>query len=66
MVAGMTNEPKFEPCAAALEPLIETEREDDGRWIASVPTMPGMMAYGETERLAIANVVALANSISCR
>lgn len=26
---------------------IELEREDDGRWIAEVPELPGVMAYGE-------------------
>jgi predicted RNase H-like HicB family nuclease len=25
---------------------IEFEQEDDGRWIAEVPTLPGVMAYG--------------------
>lgn len=38
----------------------ETELEDDGRWIAEVPELPGVMAYGKTERLAIANAEALA------
>lgn len=27
---------------------IETEREDDGRWIAEIATLPGVMAYGAT------------------
>jgi predicted RNase H-like HicB family nuclease len=26
---------------------IEVDREDDGRWIAEVPDLPGVMAYGE-------------------
>ena len=25
---------------------IELEREDDGRWIAEVPALAGVMAYG--------------------
>lgn len=27
---------------------IETELEDDGRWIAEVPQLPGVLAYGTT------------------
>jgi predicted RNase H-like HicB family nuclease len=27
---------------------IETEREDDGRWLAEVPELPGVLAYGAT------------------
>jgi hypothetical protein len=26
---------------------IEIEREDDGRWIAEVPDLPGVMVYGQ-------------------
>jgi hypothetical protein len=25
---------------------IEFEREEDGRWIAEIPVLPGVMAYG--------------------
>ena len=39
---------------------IETEREDDGRWIAEVTDIPGVMAYGSTQREAVAKVEALA------
>ncbi|MGH9452065.1 MAG: type II toxin-antitoxin system HicB family antitoxin, partial [Terriglobia bacterium] len=39
---------------------IETEREVDGRWIAEIPALPGVMAYGETKEEAIANTEALA------
>jgi hypothetical protein len=27
---------------------IEFDREDDGRWLAEIPTLPGVMAYGTT------------------
>lgn len=27
---------------------IEIKREEDGRWIAEVPDLPGVMTYGET------------------
>lgn len=39
---------------------IETEREDDGRWIADVVDLPGVMAYGATRDEAVAHVEALA------
>ncbi len=39
---------------------IESEREEDGRWIAEVPALPGVLTYGETEAQACANVKALA------
>ncbi len=38
---------------------IETEREDDGRWIAELREIPGALAYGETRDEAIARVRAL-------
>jgi predicted RNase H-like HicB family nuclease len=28
---------------------IEIEREQEGRWIAEVPELPGVLAYGKTE-----------------
>ena len=39
---------------------IETERETDGRWIAEVPELPGVLAYGATEDEAAAKAEALA------
>jgi predicted RNase H-like HicB family nuclease len=40
---------------------IEHEREEDGRWIAEVPELPGVLAYGTTadEAMAKAEVLAL-------
>lgn len=38
----------------------EIEHEDDGRWIAEIPEVPGAMAYGETEAEAKAKAYALA------
>jgi predicted RNase H-like HicB family nuclease len=43
-----------------VELKIETEREDDGRWIAEVTKMPGVMCYGESEQAAVAAAQALA------
>lgn len=39
---------------------IETEREDDGRWIAEVTELPGVLVYGQTREEAVAKVKALA------
>jgi predicted RNase H-like HicB family nuclease len=39
---------------------IEHEREDDGRWLAEVPEIPGAMAYGATANEAMAKAEALA------
>ena len=39
---------------------VESEREDDGRWIAEVPALPGVLAYGASEMEARAKVQALA------
>jgi predicted RNase H-like HicB family nuclease len=39
---------------------IEIENEDDGRWIAEIPELPGVMAYGNTRNQAIAKAEALA------
>jgi predicted RNase H-like HicB family nuclease len=39
---------------------IEFEREDDGRWIADIPALPGVMCYGATREAAKAAVEALA------
>jgi predicted RNase H-like HicB family nuclease len=39
---------------------IELEREEDGRWIAEAPELPGVMAYGDSEQEARAKVSALA------
>ena len=39
---------------------VEMEREDDGRWIAEVLDLPGVMAYGVTKNEALASAQALA------
>ncbi|MGA7218020.1 MAG: type II toxin-antitoxin system HicB family antitoxin [Candidatus Sulfotelmatobacter sp.] len=39
---------------------IEFEREEDGRWIAEISELPGVMAYGATQAEAEAAVEALA------
>jgi predicted RNase H-like HicB family nuclease len=39
---------------------IELDREEDGRWIAEIKEIPGVMAYGNERQEAIARVKALA------
>ncbi|MBF0133895.1 MAG: type II toxin-antitoxin system HicB family antitoxin [Magnetococcales bacterium] len=39
---------------------IEHEQEADGRWLAEVMDLPGVVAYGRTEEEAISRVEALA------
>lgn len=39
---------------------IETELEDDGRWIAEIPAVPGVIVYGKTEDEAKRKAYALA------
>jgi predicted RNase H-like HicB family nuclease len=39
---------------------VEIEREEDGRWLAEVPELPGVLAYGASASEAQAKVQALA------
>ena len=39
---------------------VEIEQEQYGRWLAEVVELPGVMAYGETAELALAQAQALA------
>ena len=39
---------------------IEFEREEDGRWLAEIADLPGVMVYGDTRDQAAARVQALA------
>lgn len=43
-----------------MELLIEFEQEDDGRWIAEVTNMPGVLVYGVDRDQAMTQVKALA------
>jgi predicted RNase H-like HicB family nuclease len=38
---------------------VETEQENDGRWITEIAQIPGAMGYGSTRDEAIARVEAL-------
>jgi predicted RNase H-like HicB family nuclease len=43
-----------------MEFTIETELENDGRWIAEITDLPGALAYGTTEEEAMTKAEALA------
>ena len=43
-----------------MEFTVEIEQETDGRWIAEVVDIPGVMVYGDTPELAVARAKALA------
>ncbi|MEO8248865.1 MAG: type II toxin-antitoxin system HicB family antitoxin [Burkholderiales bacterium] len=39
---------------------LECEREEDGRWLAEVPELPGVLAYGKSAEDAMAKAQVLA------
>jgi predicted RNase H-like HicB family nuclease len=39
---------------------VETEQEADGRWLAEVVELPGVLAYGKRQEEAVSRVQALA------
>ncbi len=39
---------------------IDFEQEEDGRWLAEIAALPGVMVYGQTREEAAARVQALA------
>jgi len=39
---------------------IELEQEEDGRWLAEVLELPGVLAYGQSQEAAVSKVQALA------
>jgi predicted RNase H-like HicB family nuclease len=39
---------------------VELDREDDGRWIAEIADLPGVISYGATKDEALAKTQALA------
>ena len=39
---------------------VETEQEEDGRWLAEVVELPGVLAYGPSQDAAVSRVQALA------
>lgn len=51
LVAAHTSRPSF---------AVAFDREEDGRWIAEVSRLPGVLAYGATKQEALRNVYAVA------
>ena len=39
---------------------VEFSREDDGRWIADIPVLPGVTVYGSTRKQALVSAEAVA------
>ncbi len=56
----MTMKAKQTRGTTAFDLKVEFDREDDGRWIANIPALPGVMVYGRTRKQALASVEALA------
>ena len=46
--------------AGAFNLKVEFSREDDGRWIADIPALPGVTVYGRTRKQALVSAEALA------
>jgi predicted RNase H-like HicB family nuclease len=40
--------------------IIEVDHEEDGRWIAEIPDLPGVLAYGKSREDAILKTQSLA------
>jgi predicted RNase H-like HicB family nuclease len=51
---------KRTPKATAFNLKVEFDRETDGRWIADIAALPGVMVYGKTRKQALTNVETLA------
>lgn len=56
---GYTIRMKQAAKAATFDLKVEFDREADGRWIADIPALPGVMVYGRTRKQALAAVEAL-------
>jgi predicted RNase H-like HicB family nuclease len=46
--------------AQAFNLKVEFSREEDGRWIADIPALPGVTVYGRTRKQALVSAEALA------
>ena len=63
LFASVDNRTVLVYCSPMPNFTIETEQETDGRWIAEVPEIPGVMVYGVTENDARAKAEALARKV---
>jgi len=59
-MARRTSQGAFRVEWNGIESKYINEQEEDGRWIAEVIDLPGVLAYGQTEEEAKARVQALA------
>src|SRR5262247_4243902 len=60
-VAGSIGVVRTDACyIGGMTFTIELEREEDGRWIAEVPALPGVLCYGQDRDEAVAGIQALA------
>ena len=48
------------PTAQGFTLKVKFYREEDGRWLADIPALPGVSAYGRTKKQAMAAAEALA------
>lgn len=55
----------LQPPAGTVE-TVEMDREEDGRYIADVPSVPGAVAYGETKQAAKWRALAIADEALAR
>ena len=46
--------------------VIEVEQETDGRWLADLPALPGVMAYGTTADEALSEHGEMTGPVSIR
>ena len=58
MVSIMIKKPKGKTLPSLFS--VEFDREEDGRWIAEITKLPGVMAYGDTRQEAVRRVYAIA------
>ena len=47
-------------CSRPVDYRLECEQELDGRWLAEVPELPGVLAYGRSAAAAMAKAEVLA------
>jgi len=52
-----------DPSARGVSLAIEFHREEDGCWLADIPALPGVTAYGRSKKQASAAVQALAHRL---
>ena len=48
------------PATQGFTLKVKFYREEDGRWLADIPALPGVTAYGRTKKQAMASAEALA------